>query len=209
MSPNTDRNDRIRVDLALIAQMIPHGARVLDVGCADGALMSHLIDTKQADARGIEISQAGVNACVRKGLSVVQGDADTDLTDYPTDGFDIVVLSQTLQATHRPANVLKEMLRIGKSAIVSFPNFGHWQVRLQLLTGGRMPETGRLNETWHSTPNIHLCTIRDFEVLAQELGFQIDEAIGVMRDGSAKPIKTGSFLGNLMAEQAVFKLSKS
>jgi len=209
MSPTTDRNDRIRVDLALIAQMIPQGARVLDVGCADGALLGHLVETKQVDARGIEISQAGVNACVRKGLSVVQGDADTDLTDYPTDGFDVVVLSQTLQATHRPANVLKEMLRIGKHAIVSFPNFGHWQVRLQLLLGGRMPETGTLDNSWHSTPNIHLCTLRDFEMLAADLNLHIDDIIGVLSDGSTKSFKPGSALANLRAAQAIYKLTKA
>src|SRR5476651_392382 len=134
----------IRVDLQLIADMIDPGGRALDVGCGDGTLLDYLVQFKQVDARGMELSQAGVNACVAHGLSVIQGDADTDLGAYPDDAFDYVILGQTLQATREPAAVLRQMLRVGKRAIVSLPNFAHWQVRLRLVFGGRMPETPSL-----------------------------------------------------------------
>ena len=164
------RGDTIRVDLLVIADLIEAGARVLDIGCGDGALLHYLAHNKDVDGRGIEISQAGVNACVRHGLSVLQGDADTDLRDYPDQAFDYVVLSQTLQATRNPREVLFELVRIGRHAIVSFPNFGYWRIRWQLFARGRMPETEALAQAWYETPNIHLCTIRDFVILCRELG---------------------------------------
>ena len=133
--------DRLRVDLGIIAGMVADGSRVLDVGCGDGALLKHLAATKGVDARGIELSQAGVNACVAHGLSVVQGDADSDLADYPSGAFDYVILSQTIQATRHPRTVLQQIARIGRRGIVSMPNFAHWRMRLQLLLGGRMPVT--------------------------------------------------------------------
>ena len=135
---------------------------MLDVGCGDGALLDYLVHAKGVDGRGVEISQAGVNACVTHGLSVIQGNADTDLKDYPSDAFDYIVLSQTLQATRKPHQVLKQLVRIGRHAIVSFPNFGHWRVRWQLLTRGRMPMTDSMPLQWFDTPNIHFCTILDF-----------------------------------------------
>ena len=159
-----------RVDLLVVAQMVEPGARVLDVGCGDGELLKILTETKNVDGRGIEISRAGVNLCVAKGLAVIQGDADTDLADYPDDAFDYVILSQTLQATWQPRVVLEHMLRIGSRAIVSFPNFGHWKIRLMLLMFGRMPRTDNLPDTWYDTQNIHFCTIRDFRELCDEVG---------------------------------------
>ena len=152
-----------RVDLLLVADMVEPGSRVLDVGCGDGALLEILTRDRGVDGRGVELSQAGVNGCVAKGLSVVQGDADTELTDYPDDAFDYVILSQTLQATRHPRQVLEHMLRIGRRAIVSFPNFGHWRVRSQLMFFGKMPRTESLSYSWYDTPNIHLCTVADFD----------------------------------------------
>ena len=198
----------VRVDLLLIADMIEPGARVLDVGCGDGALLEHLARTKQVDGRGIELSQAAVKACVNRGLSVIQGDADQDLHDYPTQAFDYIVLSQTLQATHNPKDVLEHMVRIGRSAIVSFPNFGYWRVRWQLMAGGRMPRTDTLAEAWHQTPNIHLCTIRDFLALCRELGISIDQQIFIDRSGKPGRIHA-SRLANLFADLSLFRLAQA
>jgi len=177
----------IRIDLQLIADIVAPKARVLDVGCGDGALLDYLVHFKQVDGRGIEISQAGVNASVSQGLSVIQGDADTDLKDYPSDAFDYVVLSQTLQATRDPKGVLQQLVRIGRHAIVSFPNFGHWRVRWHLLSHGRMPVTETLTESWYDTPNIHFCTILDFIKLARELGIQVERAVAISRQGKPTP----------------------
>jgi methionine biosynthesis protein MetW len=197
----------LRRDLRLIADMIEPGLRVLDIGCGDGALLAYLARDKAVDARGIELSQSGVNACVRHGLPVIQGDADRDLAAFPNDAFDVVVLSQTLQATREPRHVLEELLRIGKRAIVSFPNFGFWRIRRSLFFRGRMPVTELLHNRWYDTPNIHLCTIRDFVALCDEIGTRIERSQTLDRHGRPYALDPRGGLANLLAEQGVFVLS--
>lgn len=197
-----------RVDLKAIAELVEPDARVLDVGCGDGALLELLTRTKGADARGIEISQAGVNECVARGLSVIQGNADTDLADYPDDAFDYVILSQTLQATMDPSLVLRQLLRIGRHVIVSFPNFGYWQNRMHLMFKGRMPVTDYLPYSWYDTPNIHFCTIRDFVELTREVECTVEKAEALNGKGQRIPINAPWWLWNLFGEQGVFLLRR-
>jgi methionine biosynthesis protein MetW len=197
----------LRPDLAAIADMITPNSRVLDVGCGDGALLEHLKRTRGVDGRGIELSQQNVNHCVARGLSVLQGDADTDLAEYPSQAFDVVILSQTIQATRAPAQVLENLLRIGRHTIISFPNFGHWRVRLSLLANGRMPRTRALDHAWYDTPNIHLCTIRDFTQLAKQAGAQIERALALDANG-AKAIRADAAGPNLFAEGAIFLMNR-
>src|SRR3954468_7715750 len=199
--------DRLRRDLRLIADMIEPGSRVLDIGCGDGALLAYLAREKAVDARGMEFSQSGVNACVRHGLFVIQGDADRDLDAFPVGAFDVVVLSQTLQATRRPRHVVETLVRIGKRAIVSFPNFGFWRIRLSLLRRGRMPVSELLNNPWYDTPNIHLCTIRDFVGLCDEIGTKIERSVTLDRHGRPFSLDPRGGLANLLAEQGMFVLS--
>lgn len=199
---------QLREELLRIADMVPAGSRVLDVGCGHGELIGYLKQAKGADARGIELSQSGVNACVAQGLPVVQGDADTDLGDYPPGSFDVVILSQTIQATRRPKDVLDELLRIGRLVIVSFPNFGFWKVRIRIFFNGRMPKTGLLSHDWYETPNIHLCTIADFVVLAETVGARIERALAVDDGGNVREVTRPGYWDNLMAESAIFQLSR-
>jgi methionine biosynthesis protein MetW len=198
-----------RVDHLLIAEMVKRGSRVLDVGCGDGALLQLLADTKDVDGRGIEISRERVNACVARGLSVIQGDADRDLADYPDKAFDYAILSLTIQATQRPQRVLENLLRIGRSAIVSFPNFGHWQVRARLLFTGRMPVTENLPEAWYVSPNAHLCTIKDFADLCRLSHARVERAVAFNASGQQLGTWLPLTVHNLMGEKAVFMLARN
>lgn len=197
-----------RVDLAVVANFIPPRARVLDVGCGDGQLLELLQTDKQVDGRGIEISQRGVNECVASGLFVIQGDADQDLDFYPDKGFDFVVMSQTLQATRNPRKVLEHLVRIGDRAIVSFPNFGYWRVRLSLLVRGRMPVTRDLPYSWYDTPNIHFCTIRDFVNLCEEMGIRVERATALDVHGKKIGVSLPWWFWNFFGQQAVFLLAR-
>ena len=197
-----------RVDLERVADMVAPGARVLDVGCGDGELLHILAQRRGVDGRGIELSREGVNECVAKGLAVIQGDADADLIDYPDDAFDYVILSQTLQATRRPRVVLENLLRIGQRAIVSFPNFGHWKMRLQLLVKGQMPRTENLPATWYDTPNIHFCTIKDFVQLCDEINVKMERAVALDRYGKPLRLNAPWWFWNMFGEQGVFLLSR-
>jgi methionine biosynthesis protein MetW len=198
----------IREDLRLVASLIGQGARVLDVGCGDGELLSHLVHVKNVDGRGMELSQHGVNACVRHGLSVIQGDADNDLEAYPSGAFDYVVLSQTLPATRNPRRVMANLVRIGRHAIVSFANFGHWRIRLDLFLHGRMPMTRLLSQPWYDTPNIHFCTIRDFLALCGEEGIAVERSVTLDELGRAFSLDPAGRLANLLAAQGLFMLSR-
>jgi methionine biosynthesis protein MetW len=193
----------LRPDLAVIAANITPGSRVLDVGCGDGDLLAVLRDERQVDARGMELEAASVAECVARGLSVIQGDADEDLAFYPDGCVDYAILSQTLQTTKRPDVVLEELLRIGKRAFVSFPNFAHWRVRLSLLWGGRMPVTRLLPVAWYETPNIHHVTVADFRALVAERGIKVEGAWFLAGDR-----QTSASAANFRAEHAVFLLSK-
>ncbi|MEO1046520.1 MAG: methionine biosynthesis protein MetW [Pseudomonadota bacterium] len=191
----------LRPDLAVIYDQIAPQSRVLDIGCGDGTLLAALRQDKQVDARGLEIDAANVAAAMGRGLSVVQGDADTDLADYPAAGFDYAVLSQTLQTTGRPDRIVESLLRIASQAFVSFPNFAHWRIRTALFTGGRMPVTRLIPERWYDTPNIHHVTIADFEDLIAERGWQVEGRWFLSGDS-----RTGTAMANLLAEHAVFLL---
>jgi methionine biosynthesis protein MetW len=204
----TGSNGDLRFDLRLIADMVTPGARVLDVGCGDGALLQYLARTKGVDGRGIELSMAGVRTAVRRGVSVIQGNADTDLADYPSAAFDYAILSQTLQATQRPRDVLSHLLRVGGRAIVSFPNFGYWKARWHLLSKGRMPVTRGMPEEWWETPNIHFCTIKDFVVLARCMDIVIEKGVALREDGRLNRLSATGPWANLMSAQAVFLLRR-
>jgi methionine biosynthesis protein MetW len=197
-----------RIDFLVIAGLVEPGARVLDVGCGKGELLKLLEEQKQVDGRGIELKQSRVNFCVGQGLSVIQGDADHDLATYPDQAFDYAILSRTLQATRRPKDVLEELLRIARRVIVSFPNFGFWRIRMQILFGGRMPVTWNLPEAWYETANIHFCTIADFRDLCGEVGARAERTFALSPYGLPLGMKVPPPLHNLIAQQAVFLLTR-
>ncbi len=193
----------LRPDLAVIAANVASGARVLDIGCGDGALLAALRDNKGVDARGMELDPGNVAECVARGLSVIQGDADSDLADYPDAAFDYAILSQTLQTTMRPDLVLGELLRVGRKAFVSFPNFAHWKVRASLLWNGQMPVTRLLPVAWYATENIHHVTVRDFRALVAEKGYRLEGEWFLSGDRH-----TSAAAASWRAEHAVFLLSR-
>lgn len=198
----------MRIDQQLIVEMIPPCSRVLDIGSGDGSLIEHLFRMRNCDAQGIELNMKAVTQSVAHGLPVIHGDADHDLADYPDNIFDYVVLQRTLQAVERPREVLRQMLRIGRYAIVSFPNFGHWKLRWQLLKTGRMPMTPVWNTPWYITPNIHPCTIYDFLALCKEEDYVIEQWMTVNEAGPQIFWQRSIHMANLFGEQAVFLLRR-
>lgn len=197
-----------RQDHLIIQSMIKSNTRVLDIGCGDGALLELLRENKNIDGRGIEINQKNVNQSVAKGLSVIQGDADQDLANYPDASFDYAILSLTIQATKNPRTVLEQLLRISDHAIVSFPNFGHWLIRWQMMVFGRMPVTDKLPEEWYNTPNIHFCTIKDFATLCETINAKVEKSVAIKKNGSVLDGGTPLYIKNLLGREAIFMLRK-
>jgi methionine biosynthesis protein MetW len=198
--------NELRPDLRAIANMISPSSTLLDVGCGEGDLLSWLKVEKKVSGRGIELSQGGVNRCISRGLSVIQGDADIDLAYYPDKGYDYVVLSQTLQTLRQPKEVLKQLVRISRHAIVSVPNFGHWRNRIYLAVNGKMPVTKSLSFEWYDTPNIHFCTITDFVKLCESLDLSIEKSIYVTEAGSSSSLLNNKHFANLFGQQGIFML---
>ena len=197
----------MKKEFKVIASLLPDNIRVLDVGCGDGSLMDLLIKEKNIKVRGLEINKENVKKCISKGLSVIEGNAETELHQFPNQSFDFAVLSQTLQAFYSPENVLKDLLRIGKSVIVSIPNFGYWKVRTSLLAFGSMPVTKTLPDTWYNTPNLHLCTIKDLFKFCLEKNINMDKVVGINKNKTSEIRKSNLELKNLFSELGIFLLS--
>ncbi|RMG61451.1 MAG: methionine biosynthesis protein MetW [Deltaproteobacteria bacterium] len=197
----------VRIDHNVIVRLIPEGSSVLDLGCGDGSLLKKLKDEKGIQGKGIEISEIGVKQCISKGLTVLQGDIDEGLRDYPDKSFDYVVLNQTLQVVKKPDLVLSEMLRVGKRGIVGFPNFAYWKIRLYLLFEGRMPKTRFLPYEWYNTPNIHLCSVKDFEIYCAEHGISIERRIYISTERGGRILR--GVMPNLFAENAIYVIRKN
>ena len=198
----------MKAEYKIILELLEENSRILDVGCDDGTLMQFLKKNKKVDIRGIEISKKKVQTCVAKGLTVLEGNAELDLKQFPDGSFDYVILGQTLQAFVNPQAVIKELLRIGKKAIVTIPNFGHWKVRLNLLTKGTMPVTKTLPNNWYNTPNIHMCTIRDFVEFSKIIDFKIFKSLALTNKSISKINNLNLFFKNLFAELGIFLIEK-
>ena len=198
----------MKQEFKIISTLIKKGSHVLDIGCSDGILMEYLKNEKKVNIRGIEISKSKVQNCIAKGLTVIEGNAEKDLKQFPDNSFDYVVVSQTLQAFLNPENVIKELLRIGKQAIVTIPNFGYWKIRLHLLLKGTMPVTRTLPEEWYNTPNIHLCTIKDFVFFSKKKDFKLSKSIA-MRSNKVSYINNVNLnMKNLSANLGIFLIEK-
>ena len=198
----------MKPEYKIISNIIDESSRVLDVGCDDGTLMEFLKKNKNVDIRGIEISKEKVQICISKGLTVIEGNAEFDLKQFPNNSFDYVVLGQTLQAFINPEIVIKELLRVGKKAIVTIPNFGHWKVRLNLLTKGTMPVTKTLPNDWYNTPNIHMCTIKDFFKFSETINFKIFKSLALINQNVSTIKSSNLFLKNLFSELGIFLIEK-
>ena len=198
---NTDK------DFNVISNMIPTRSSVIDVGCGDGSLLKYLDKNKNINGRGLEIDQDKIRECLAKGISVIQGDADIDLADYPDKSFDYSILTYTLQATKRPKKVLEELVRISNKAIVSFPNFGYWKIRMHLLINGTMPISNELSYSWYETPNLHFCTIFDFIDLCKKTNIKIENKVNLKRH-LIQDYKQKSWVDNCFSESGMFLISK-
>ena len=198
----------MKKEFKIIADLVEKNTRVLDVGCGDGTLMDFLKNNKKIDVRGIEISKNNTQKCVEKGLTVIEGDAEKDLTQFPNQSFDFVILSQTLQAFLNPEIVINELLRVGKKAIVTVPNFGFWKVRIQLLIKGTMPITKNLPDEWHSTPNIHMCTIKDFFNFCNTRKIKLDRSLALHNEKTSLITNSNLNIKNLSAELGIFLIGK-
>ena len=194
----------MRKEFKVIADLLPKNVRVLDVGCGDGSLMSLLIKEKNIKVRGLELIEENVKKCIYKGLSVIEGNAETELHQFPNQSFDFVILSQTLQAFYNPEKVLKDLLRIGKSVIISIPNFGYWKVRTSLLFFGKMPVTKTLPNSLYNTPNLHMCTIKDFFHFCLEKNIKINKAVGVNEDKTSEIKKSNLEIKNFFSKLGIF-----
>ena len=194
----------MKKEFKVIADLLPKNVRVLDVGCGDGSLMSHLIEKKNIEARGLELKKENVTKCIYKGLPVIEGNAETELNQFPNQSFDYVILSQTLQAFYNPERVLKDLLRIGKSVIISIPNFGYWIVRTSLLFFGYMPVTKTLPNSWYNTPNLHMCTIKDLFHFCAEKNIEIKKAIGINEDKTSEIKKENLEIKNFFSKLGIF-----
>ena len=194
----------MKKEFKVIADLLPNNVRVLDVGCGDGSLMNHLIKEKNIEARGLELKKENVTKCIYKGLPVIEGNAETELHQFPNQSFDFVILSQTLQAFYNPEKVLKDLLRIGKSVIISIPNFGYWKVRTSLLFFGKMPVTKTLPNSWYNTPNLHMCSIKDLFHFCIEKKIKIKKAVGINEDKTSEIKKNNLEIKNFFSKLGIF-----